>query len=135
MLERLAPLALASTLLAPAAFADSKPYTITVAKVAAKVGQPATAKVVIKPAAGYHMNQDYPTSLKLTPVAGVTLPKADFAKADAALAPEEASFQVALTSTEAGTKSVAGNVRFAVCAADNCSPQKDTVTITVDARK
>ena len=48
-----------------AAAVKGKPYTVTVAKVSTGKGQAATTQVVIKPATGYHMNTDFPTSLKL----------------------------------------------------------------------
>jgi hypothetical protein len=112
----------------------AKPFTVTVARVAAQKGQPAKAQVVIKPGAGWHLNKDYPTTLKLRPPAGVQAQKADFSKADAALSEQEARFDVVLTSSEAGKKSVPGDLRFAVCSESTCDPQKSTVTIEMDVK-
>jgi hypothetical protein len=114
--------------------AGNKPYTITVARVAAQKGQPATAKVVITPAKGWHLNQEFPTSLKLRPPAGVTAKKTDLGKADAALTEQQGQFEVVLTSSEAGRKSVPGDLRFAVCTETTCDPQKSPVVIEMDVK-
>lgn len=110
------------------------PYTVTIAKVSAVKGQPATAQVVIKPAAGYHMNKDFPTSLKLSPPAGVTLAKAQLNKADAKLSDNEGSFDVTLTAANAGAQKVPGELRFAVCTETTCDPQKSAVAIELEVK-
>ena len=64
-------LSLGLTLAAPGlALADTKPdpFKVDVRVPPAKVGQAAVASIVIKPGPGYHMNKEYPTSLKLTEV-------------------------------------------------------------------
>ncbi len=114
--------------------AAGKPYTITVAKVAAKKGQPATATVLIRPAAGYHVNKDFPTSLKLKLPAGVTAQKSEMNKADAQLSEQQGSFQVVLTSAEAGKKTVPGDLKFAVCTDTTCDPQKSPVSIEMEVK-
>jgi hypothetical protein len=138
-----APLAgaLAAALAAPAsagplagAVGDSKPYTLTLNKVSAQKGQPATATVLIKPAAGYHINKDFPTTLKLTPPADVKLDKAQLAKEDATLTEKEGSFQVKLTPSTAGSKKIPGELRFAVCTDTTCDPQKTAVTLEVEVK-
>lgn len=127
---------------APPAPGDSKlagavagqPYTLTVNKVSARKGQPATAQVVIKPAAGYHLNVDFPTSLKLAPPAGITLAKAELKKADAKLTETEGSFTVTITAANAGLHMVPGELRFAVCTETTCDPQKSSVKIELDVK-
>lgn len=111
-----------------------KPYTLSIAKVSAKKGQPATTQVVIKPAAGYHINKDFPTSLKLTPPAGVTLAKAELKKADAKLSETEGSFEVTLTADKVGAQQVPGELRFAVCTETTCDPQRSPVAIELDVK-
>mgnify|MGYP000019285361 CR=1 FL=1 len=110
------------------------PYTLTIAKVSAVKGKPATAQVVIKPAAGYHINKDFPTSLKLTPPAGVTLAKAELKKADAKLSENEGSFDVTLTAANAGALKIPGELRFAVCTETTCDPQRSSVNIELDVK-
>ena len=111
-----------------------KPYTLTLNKVSAQKGQPATATVLIKPAAGYHINKDFPTTLKLTPPADVKLDKAQLAKEDATLSEKEGSFQVKLTASAAGSKKIPGELRFAVCTDTTCDPQKTAVTLEVEVK-
>lgn len=113
---------------------NDKPYTLTINKVAAQKGQPATATVLIKPAAGYHINKDFPTTLKLTPPADVKLDKPALAKEDAKLTEQEGSFQVKLTASAAGSKKIPGELRFAVCTDTTCDPQKTAVTLEVDVK-
>ncbi|MCS6914229.1 MAG: protein-disulfide reductase DsbD N-terminal domain-containing protein [Myxococcota bacterium] len=116
--------------LAPA----SKPYTITVARISAQRGQPATAKVVIRPAKGWHLNKDFPTRLTLRLPAGVSANKTELNKSDAVLDDNEGRFEVVLTSKEAGQKKVPGDLRFAVCTESSCDPQRSEVTIEMDVR-
>ena len=108
------------------------PYTLTIAKVSAVKGKPATAQVVIKPAAGYHINKDFPTSLKLTPPAGLTLASANLAKADARkLDDEHCEFAVKVTPSATGEHAVTGQLKFAVCQDEACSPVTRDVEIRV----
>jgi hypothetical protein len=111
-----------------------QPYTLTVAKVSAKKGQEAAAQIVITPAAGYHLNVDFPTALKLTPPAGVTAAKVDYKKADAKLTEKEGSFAIRLTASAAGKQTVPGELRFAVCTDTTCDPQRTKVAIELDVK-
>ncbi|MSP59435.1 MAG: hypothetical protein EXR72_03670 [Myxococcales bacterium] len=133
----LAAVLVAAAVLAPALASAGEPaasFSIVAAQVVAKVGQAAVAQVVIKAAPGYHLNKDFPTSLKLDPTAGIDLPKPKLLKADAKLSEMEGSFDVALTAREAGKKTIAGVLAFAVCTATTCDPQRVKVAIAVDAR-
>ena len=107
-----------------------KPYSIAVDKVTAKAGQQATAQVKILPGPNYHLNLDYPLSLKLTLPAGVTAPKSTFAKSDAKSWTEKGGqLDVVLVGSAAGPKTVQGQLKFAVCTATTCEPQTSPVTI------
>lgn len=117
-----------------AAAVAGKPYSLTIAKIAAQKGQAVTARVVIKPAAGYHMNKDFPTTLKLTPPADVKLDKATLGKEDARLTEQEAAFEVRLTAAAAGAKQIPGELRFAVCTDTTCDPQKTAVVLDVEVK-
>ena len=111
-----------------------KPYVVTVAPVSGMKGQPVKAQVVIRPAAGYHMNEEFPTTLKLSPTAGVAFSKAALAKQDAVMSKQECRFDVQMTGSEAGKKSVTGNLSFAVCTETTCDPQKTPVTIELTVK-
>ena len=114
--------------------AEGKPFSVSVGRLSAKKGEPATTQVVVTAAKGYHLNKDYPPSLKLTLPAGVSAKKAALTKADAVLGETEGRFEVVLTSAEAGKKSVSGDLRFAVCTETTCDPQRSAVTIEMDVK-
>jgi hypothetical protein len=112
----------------------AKPYTISVAKVVAKRGQPVTAQVIFRPGAGYHMNADFPTVLKLVVPKSVTTPKAALSRKDAKLSEKEGQFDVVLTALEAGQQTVAGELSFAVCTDTTCEPQKAPISIVMNVQ-
>src|SRR5436190_24207312 len=84
----------------------AKEFTINVPATTAKAGTPATARVEVKPAAGWHINLEFPTTLTLKPVAGVELAKPKLGKKDAGVVvgEQEARFDVPFTPREAGKK-------------------------------
>jgi hypothetical protein len=115
-----------------AALSGSKPFTVAIDKVSAKRGQPATAKVLFRPASGWHMNVDYPTELRLKLPENITAPKATLTKQDAKLTEQEGHFDVVLVGSKPGKQTVLGELRFAVCTATTCDPQKTQVSIELN---
>ncbi len=113
---------------------NGKPYSVTIAAPATKVGAPSAASVTFKASAGYHINLDFPTTLKLNLPAGVSTPNAELKKGDAKVSKEEGSFQFPLTAASAGQKAIQGELRFAVCTETTCEPQRTPVTITLDVK-
>lgn len=105
------------------------PFSIDIQAPPAQKGKPATAKVKIIAAPTHHMNKEYPTSLTLTPPAGIAVAKAKLAGADAKVEEKAAEFVVTFTPSEAGTKEIAGDLKFAVCTAESCIPQKIKIGI------
>lgn len=80
---------------------------------------------------GYHVNQDYPFKVELSGSEGVTLPKASFGKDDAAeFSEERARVQVPVEVGE-GAQEVTAKVRFAVCTAETCVPDKRTLKLAL----
>ena len=111
-------------------------YVLKVESPPTKKGQKSVAKVKITPAAGYHMNKEYPTSLVLSSVpAGVTVDKMKLTMKDAAKWEEaEGEFDVAYTAAETGKKVVTGEIKFAVCSATTCDPIKSNVSFEIDVK-
>lgn len=107
-----------------------------------KAGAEGAATITVTPAAGYHVNTEYPIELTLTAPSGVTLAKTklsaggmDKAKGDAATLEEKSLvLPVKLTPAAAGTYTVNGTFKFAVCQDDACHPKKETVAIQVAAK-
>ena len=137
--------ALVAITAAPAVFAQGQPhnpppagasYVLKVEAPPAKKGQKSVAKVKITPAAGYHMNKEYPTSLVLTTVpSGVMVDQMKQTMKDAKKWDEaEGEFDVAYTSSEAGKKTVSGEIKFAVCSATTCDPKKSNVSFEIDVK-
>ncbi|HEY2745990.1 MAG TPA: hypothetical protein VGL86_15245 [Polyangia bacterium] len=137
--------AVLAVFVAPAVLAQGQPhnpppagaaYVLKVDAPPAKKGQKAVAKVHITPAAGYHMNKEYPTSLVLSAVpSGVTVDKMKWTMKDAAKWEEtEGEFDIAYTAAEAGKKTMAGEIKFAVCSATTCDPKKSSVSFEIDVK-
>ncbi len=101
----------------------------------AKKGQRAVVKLKLAPGAGYHMNKDFPTSLAFTPPIGVTIEHPKLGAKDATRFEDTgAEFEVALTSTDAGSKVVNAELKFAVCTATTCDPKREKVSFTVEVK-
>jgi hypothetical protein len=102
---------------------------------AAKKGERTVVKLKLAPGAGYHMNKEFPTSLSLVAPAGVVLEKPKQAAKDATkFAETGAEFDVVLTSADAGSKVVSGDLKFAVCSATSCDPKREKVSFTVEVK-
>jgi hypothetical protein len=113
--------------------AEDKLYEIkkTDAKVA--VGGKATTSVTIATKNGWHVNGEAPITLSLTAPAGITLPKAKFARADlAASTQESARFDVAFEAAEVGSKVIAAEARFVICQETACKPVKEMLSLNVE---
>lgn len=98
----------------------------------AAAGKESEVVVRVVPKAPWHINLDFPTSLKLTPPAGLTLASANLAKADARkLDDEHCEFAVKVTPSATGEHAVTGQLKFAVCQDEACSPVTQDVEIRV----
>lgn len=78
------------------------------------------------------MNLDYPTSLALAAPEGVTLAKAEYAKADATKLDEKsAEFGLKFTARDPGDKAFTGKFKFAVCQDEACVPVTEDLSFRV----
>jgi len=99
-----------------------------------KPGGETTARLVVIPGSGYHMNKEFPTKLTLEPPAGVTLSKTVFEPADAERFDDnELAFAVKMTATGAGEYTIPGTFKFAVCTDTTCDPKKQKVALVLKA--
>jgi hypothetical protein len=97
------------------------------------VGATATASLTITAKAPWHVNAEAPITLSLTPPAGVTVPKAKLARADLAQSTQEtARFDIPVSATEVGKKTINAEARFVLCQAEACKPVKETLALAVD---
>lgn len=116
----------------PAAAADG---TFAIAKTDAKgvVGTPATASVTITAKQGWHLNQEAPFTLKLSPAPGVTVAKPKLVRGDLALSTDtEARFDVPLTVADPGKRLVDAEAGFVLCQKDACRPIKEKLTLSAE---
>jgi hypothetical protein len=101
----------------------------------AKAGAESVAHVTVTPGSGYHVNQDFPTKLVLTPPDGVQIAKAELHKEDAtAFDSSHIQFDVKLTPAKAGNYKVTGTFKFAVCTDTSCDPKKREIAFDVAAQ-
>ena len=97
------------------------------------VGATGTASLTITAKAGWHVNGEAPISVALTAPAGVTLQKAKLTRADLAQStPEAARFDIPVSATEAGKKTINAEARFVLCQEQACKPVKETLALAVD---
>ena len=108
-------------------------YEITKVEPKVAVGGTGTASLTIKVKGGWHVNDEAPISLALTPAAGVTVKKAKLTRADlAASSKESARFDIPVSATEAGKKSIAAEAHFVLCQEQACKPVKETLTLAIE---
>jgi hypothetical protein len=81
------------------------------------------------------MNAEFPTKLTLDPIAGVKLSKASLVLADAEKFDDhQLVFAVQATPEAAGSYTVSGKIKFAVCTDATCDPKKRNVSFAVTAK-
>jgi hypothetical protein len=122
---------LAIFLVAPLAYADSS-FSVKVEAPAAQKAHKATAKIHITPGPGFHVNKEYPSSVKVVVPSGVTMDKDKLSPSKV----EEAGldFEVGYLPNEAGKKTFTGEMKFAVCSANSCDPKKEALNFTIDVK-
>lgn len=119
--------------IASAHAADDR-FKVKVSGQKVQVGKTQKVKIQLTADNPWHMNIDFPTSLKLGEVAGVTLGKSKFKKGDAqTLSEHKIVFMVPVTANKAGTQVIDGKLKFAICKEDSCSPAKAKVSLRIQA--
>ena len=118
---------------AGAARAAESLYEITKVEPKVVVGTTGTASLTIKVKGGWHVNDEAPISVALTAPAGVTVKKAKLTRADlAASSKESARFDIPVSATEAGKKTIGAEAHFVLCQEQACKPVKETVTLAIE---
>ncbi|MEM7155310.1 MAG: hypothetical protein AAF799_20850 [Myxococcota bacterium] len=99
----------------------------------AAAGKEGEVVVRVVPKEPWHMNLDFPTSIKMDDApAGVTLANAKLSKADARkLDDTSCEFAVKFTPDEAGEHAFTGKFKFAVCQDEACSPVTEDLSFKV----
>ncbi|HEY7373769.1 MAG TPA: hypothetical protein VIF57_16535 [Polyangia bacterium] len=135
-MHRLTSAALAAaTLLSLGAVATAADALYEIKKTEPKVavGSTATASLTITAKAGWHVNAEAPITVALTAPAGVTVQKAKLTRADLAQSSQEsARFDIPVSATEAGKKTINAEARFVLCQEQACKPVKETLALALD---
>jgi len=116
-----------------AAGGDGALYEIKKTEPKVAVGATATASLTITAKGGWHVNEEAPITVALTAPAGVTVQKAKLTRADLAQSTKEAArFDIPVSATEAGKKTINAEARFVLCQEQACKPVKETLVLAVD---
>jgi hypothetical protein len=98
------------------------------------VGSQGKASVTISAKQGWHLNADAPLTLRLGNTPGLQTDKTKLGRADLALSSEtQARFDVGVTASEPGKKTLEAEVGFVLCREDACRPIKEKVSLAVEA--
>ncbi len=106
-------------------------YALKIETPQAESGKESKVTVRVVPKEPWHMNLDFPTSLKVDVPQGVAVANADLKKADAQLDEKACQFDVAFTPSEAGEQTFTGKFKFAVCQDEACSPVTEDIEFKV----
>src|SRR5262249_39134354 len=110
--------------------APKKPFTLNVeAPKTTKAGQKNQFRIVLLPAAGYHVNDDkeFPFEVELSAPAAM-LPKPKLERADAKVfSKEQARFEVDFTAPKRGPADLEAKIYLAVCRETECIPSHETL--------
>lgn len=115
---------------------EGKGFVVEVAPPAeAAAGAEHAAQVVLTPTAGYHLNKEFPTLLKVTAPSGAACPKAEQKAADASKFEEQtATFDVKCTAAAAGDLKYEATFKFAVCTETTCDPKTEKLAWNVTVK-
>jgi hypothetical protein len=99
-------------------------------------GADAVLRITVVPTTGYHINQDFPTKVTLEPPSGLKLAKNELLLADAEKVDDhQLVFAVKATPASAGSFTIPGKIKFAVCRGEeDCEPKRRPVSFTVAAQ-
>jgi hypothetical protein len=122
-----------SLVLATGVAAGDSLYEIKKTEPKVAVGSTGTASLTITAKGGWHVNAEAPITVALTAPAGVTVQKAKLTRADLAQSTQEtARFEIPISATEAGKKTINAEARFVLCQEQACKPVKETLALAVD---
>ena len=116
-----------------AAWAGGTNYDVKQDETKATVGVKGKTNVTIAAKPGWHVNEEAPLTMKLSPDPGIAVDKAKLTRADLAQqSKDRARFEVAFVATEPGRKTINAEASFVMCQATTCMPVKEKIALAVD---
>jgi hypothetical protein len=110
-------------------------YDVSIARPSAKAKERAVAKISVAPKGAFHVNTEYPVRLNLTAPDGVKIEKEKQTKDDAKRFEKAGlDFEVGFVAEGSGTKTITGELKFAVCTDTECKPTTEKVSFDVDVK-
>jgi hypothetical protein len=97
-------------------------------------GQAGEAEIVLSAKAPFHVNEKYPYKFKLKETTGLHFANKVVAKDLVKLEPTRATVPVAFTPDGAGKHTLAGQLSFSICTADQCMIEKRDLALEIDAK-
>ncbi len=108
-------------------------YQVTKTDAVVAVGSPGKASVTVLAKQGWHINAEAPLTLKLGSTPGLQTDKTKLGRADLALSSDtQARFDVGVTASEPGKRTLEADLGFVLCQESACRPIKEKVTLGVD---
>ena len=108
-------------------------YQVSKTDAVVAVGIPGKASITVSAKQGWHLNAEAPLTLKLGSTPGLQTEKTKLGRADLALSTEtQARFDIGVTASEPGKKTLEADVGFVLCREDACRPIKQKVSLVVD---
>ncbi len=122
----------ATLLFAGAAHADET-YEMRTEPAKVAIGAKSKTSVTIAAKPGWHVNEEAPISVKLTPGPGIAVDKPKLTRADLATkSVDNARFDIGFVASEAGSKTIAAEASFVMCQATTCKPIKEKLSLAVE---
>ncbi len=132
-MRQLAVVALLCAAASGYARADGATYELRKDQARATVGIKGKTSVTIAAKPGWHVNEEAPLTMKLTPDPGIAVDKPRLTRADLAeQTKEKARFEVAFTPSEPGVKTINAEASFVMCQATTCMPVKEKIALAVN---
>ncbi|MEE2789179.1 MAG: hypothetical protein VX589_17720 [Myxococcota bacterium] len=98
----------------------ARPFKITYVKTPASVGKASKTTIELTPLAGYKMNTDFPTMMKIAANVGATAPTETISPAKEAITEAKISLAVDITPSKTGALPIQGTADFSVCNESTC---------------
>jgi hypothetical protein len=131
---------LVAVLVSAALFALASParadgnYQVSKTDAVLTVGSKGQASVTIAAKQGWHLNTEAPLTLKLGITPGLQTEKAKLGRPDLVLSTEtQARFDVGITASEPGKKTLDAEVGFVLCQESACQPVRSKLAFAVEA--